>query len=373
MFRTSSPSRRHRRHARRRREPCAGRIGGRRDVGTFDVPSIGSIVVQPDGGILGTDCGNAQIYRVSPAGAVSIFAGAGGGGFDNGYSGDGGPALDAHFGCVYGIIDDGAGGVLVADHLNDVIRRIDRRGIVSTVAGSGPRFTWSKGPWMPNLKEVGDGGPAQDALLDAPTGIALDGSGNTYIVDRDHDAVRRVGVDGTIVTVAGTGQGGYSGDGGPATQAKLNRPLGVLPLRGGAFLIADENNARVRRVDADGRITTFAGTGAPRVRRRWRPCDRCVPAERLEPRADWRRVARRIAGRVPPRSDHPPRWHNPTGARHRRGSLRRRRGRTRHVDADLGAVRGDPRRERPTARRGSGLPGRDPRQRRGSGSHRRRT
>ena len=114
--------------------------------GAFDVPSIGSIVVQRDGGILETDCGNARIYRVWPAGAVSIFAGAGGGGFDNGYSGDGGPALDAHFGCVYGIIDDGAGGVLVADHLNDVIRRIDRRGIVSTVAGSGPRFTWSKGP-----------------------------------------------------------------------------------------------------------------------------------------------------------------------------------------------------------------------------------
>jgi len=228
--------------------------------GTYGAPEIASFTAMPDGSLLGVDCGNARIYRVSASGTVTVFAGAGPGDFGNGYSGDGGPAIDAHFGCPYGVVRDGDG-LLVTDHLNDAIRRIDRNGIITTIAGSGPLFKWSKGPWYPNVNHAGDGGPAIEAWLDAPTAVHRDPAGNLLIADRDHDAIRRVDREGTITTVAGTGQRGYSGDGGPATAAKINRPLDVAPLANGAFLIADENNSRVRLVDPMGRISTIAGTG----------------------------------------------------------------------------------------------------------------
>jgi glucose/arabinose dehydrogenase len=234
------------------------------DTGTFgtvDVPRIGDMVVMPDGSILGSDLLNSRIYRVWPSGAVTVFAGAGYGGFDNGYSGDGGPAIDAHFVGIEGLAWAPDGSLLVVDHLNDVIRRIDANGIVTTVVGSGPLNTWSQGPWYPHLKGIGDGGPALSAILDAPWGITVDAAGNLYIADRDHDAVRRVDVQGVITSVAGTGQRGYGGDGGPATDARLNRPGYVAFSAQGGFYIADENNSRVRYVDSNGQISTFAGNG----------------------------------------------------------------------------------------------------------------
>ena len=241
---------------------AASASGSGGTFGTFDVPNIGMIVVAPDGSILGSDCGNARIYRISKTGTVSIFAGAGAGGFDNGYDGDGGPALDAHFGCITDLAWARDGSLIVVDHLNDVIRRIDAQGIVTTIAGSGPLFKWSHGFWRPGIKHTGDGGAATDAILDAPWGIGVDAAGSLFIADRDHDAIRRVGTDGIMTTVAGTGQRGFKGDGGPATEAKLNRPGEVAFPAGGGLLIADENNSRIRRVDTSGRITTFAGTGA---------------------------------------------------------------------------------------------------------------
>jgi hypothetical protein len=229
--------------------------------GTWDVPAIGDMVVAPDGSIYGSDLGNGRIYRVSPSGVVSVFAGAGPGGFDNGYSGDGGPAIDAHFVGVAGLAWAKDGSLLAVDHLNDVVRRIDARGIITTLAGSGPRFSWYQGPWYPQLKGAGDGGPAVGAILDAPWDIEVDRAGNLFIADRDHDAIRRVDTSGVITTVAGTGQGAFGGDGGPAEQGKLNRPMDVaFPAKGG-FYIADENNARVRYVDPSGAISTFAGNG----------------------------------------------------------------------------------------------------------------
>lgn len=229
--------------------------------GTVDVPSIGDMVVMPDGSILGSDLGNSRIYRVSPSGAITVFAGAGGGGFDNGYSGDGGPAIDAHFVGIEGLTWAADGSLLAVDHINDVIRRIDANGIVSTVVGSGPLYKWYHSPWYPHLKGTGDGGPALSAILDAPWGISADSAGNLYIADRDHDAIRRVDSSGTITTVAGTGQRGYGGDGGAATDAKLNRPGYVAFSADGGFFIADENNSRVRYVDPNGQISTFAGNG----------------------------------------------------------------------------------------------------------------
>ncbi len=150
----------------------------------------------------------------------------------------------------------------MADHLNDVIRRIDRRGIVTTIAGVGPLYEGYDAGWTDGVgPAAGDGGPALKAGFDAPWGIELDLAGNLYIADRDHDAIRKVDTHGIITTVAGTGVRGYSGDGGRATNAMLNRPLDVAPAWGGVRYIADENNARIRRVDAFGRITTIGGTG----------------------------------------------------------------------------------------------------------------
>ncbi len=229
--------------------------------GTIDVPSIGEMVVMRDGSILGSDLLNSRIYRISPSGAVTVFAGAGSGGFDNGYSGDGGLAIDAHFVGIQGLAWAVDGSLLVVDHLNDVIRRIGANGIVSTVVGSGPLFKYDHGPWYPHLHGTGDGGPALAAILDAPWNIEVDRVGNLYIADRDHDAIRRVDLSGIITTVAGTGQRGFAGDGGLATNAKLSRPGDVaFPAQGG-FFIADENNARIRYVSASGLISTYAGNG----------------------------------------------------------------------------------------------------------------
>jgi hypothetical protein len=123
-------------------------------------------------------------------------------------------------------------------------------GTISTIAGSDPLGGFS-----------GDGGPATAAALNDPNGVAVMPDGGYLIADAGNDRVRRVFPDGTIKTVAGTGRYGSSGDGGPATAADLQAPLGVAVLPGGGFLIADAAAARVRRVSATGIITTVAGNG----------------------------------------------------------------------------------------------------------------
>src|SRR5689334_7442653 len=123
-------------------------------------------------------------------------------------------------------------------------------GAISTVAGTGiGGFS-------------GDGGPAIRAQIDDPSGIAPLPDGSFLIADQNNDAVRRVSANGIIATVAGTGVRGFSGDGGPATSAKLNFPTDVEPTPDGGFLIADANNFRVRRVSPGGTITTIAGRGS---------------------------------------------------------------------------------------------------------------
>src|SRR5437867_9947875 len=116
----------------------------------FSPGIAGSVVPGPDGALYATDCAAARIYRVSPGGVVTVFAGSGPGSFDNGYSGDGGPAIDAHFACPVGLTFDAQGNLFVADHLNSVIRMIDTAGIVTTVVGTGPPSKWwFAGPSVP--------------------------------------------------------------------------------------------------------------------------------------------------------------------------------------------------------------------------------
>jgi sugar lactone lactonase YvrE len=216
--------------------------------------AIDMLALGGDGRVLGTDCHSARVLELTPTGA-QVIAGSGPGEFAAGFAGDGGPATLAQFQCPLGIVVRADGTVLFADHGNNRIRAISPAGIISTIAGSGATGT--------NLGGFsGDGGPATEATLQEPTFIALDAKGNLYISDRDNNRVRRIAVDGTITTVAGNGENAFGGDGGKATDAAVDDPAGLAIDRGGNLYIADSNNERIRVVDAKGRIRTLAGTGS---------------------------------------------------------------------------------------------------------------
>ena len=133
--------------------------------------------------------------------------------------------------------------------MNNRIRRVGPDGIITTVAGNG------------NAGYGGDGGPASSASLNCQYGVAVGPDGSIYIADSSNNRIRRVGPDGIITTVAGNGNAGYSGDGGPATSASLTDPDGVAVGPDGSIYIADSGNNRIRRVGPDGIITTVAGNG----------------------------------------------------------------------------------------------------------------
>jgi streptogramin lyase len=167
-------------------------------------------------------------------------------------TGDGGPARDATCGEPFGLVVGPDSGLYVCETKTHVIRRIDlKSGKISTVAGSGTQGY------------SGDGGPALEATLNEPYEIRFDADGNMYFVEMLNHIVRRVDAKtGIISTVAGTGEKGFSGDGGPATQAKLDRPHSIVLDRQGGLYICDIGNHRIRKVDLKtGRIDTFAGTG----------------------------------------------------------------------------------------------------------------
>lgn len=184
-----------------------------------------------------------------PAGEVTTIAGTG----QEGYAGDGGPALKATLNQPFGIEFAPDGSLFFCDFLNHVVRRIDAKtGTVSTVAGTGQKTGYA-----------GDGGPATKALLHEPHEIRFDRTGNFYVTDTKSNAIRHVDLKtGIITTVAGTGASGFSGDGGPATKATMNLPIAVSMDGDSGLLICDIKNHRVRRVDiGSGLISTLAGTG----------------------------------------------------------------------------------------------------------------
>jgi sugar lactone lactonase YvrE len=191
------------------------------------------------------DTANHRIRRVDHR--TQIIATVAGNG-TAGFSGDGGPATSAQFNDPNGVRFDAFGNLYIADTVNHRVRRVDSQtGIVSTVAGNGTG---------------GDGGPAVDAQLGYVFDMAFDVEGNLFIGDSGENRVRRVDHStGIITTVAGNGNQGYGGDGGPATEAELYGPAGLALDRFGNLYIADEINSRVRRVDLrTGIITTIAGT-----------------------------------------------------------------------------------------------------------------
>jgi DNA-binding beta-propeller fold protein YncE len=168
------------------------------------------------------------------------------------YSGDADTARRAELNQPFDVTLDRQGSLYFSDAYNHCVRRVERdRGTITTVAGSG------------QAGYSGDGGAATRAQLNSPYGIALDVANNLYIVDRLNACIRRVeAATGIIQTIAGTGQPGYAGDGGPAPQAQLREPNDIVLDRHGRAFIADVQDHRVRVIDLASRIiSTFAGTG----------------------------------------------------------------------------------------------------------------
>ncbi len=224
-----------------------GGDGGPATAAQLSSPS--DVAAQADGGYLVADTANHRIRRVSPAGVITTVAGAG---LAPGFSGDAlaAASADVRLNAPRGVAVQADGGFLVADTGNNRIRRVSPAGIITTVAGTGAAGLG------------GDGGPATSATLNAPGSVSALPNGAFLIADTGNHRIRRVDANGTIATVAGSGEvAGFGGDGGPATAARLNAPQRVVALAGGGFLIADTANNRIRRVDTAGTITTIAGAG----------------------------------------------------------------------------------------------------------------
>ena len=201
------------------------------------------VAVDLAGNLFIADSGNNRIRRLTPGGVISTIAGSG----VPGFSGDGGAAVSAALNSPLGIAVDAAGNLFIADTGNNRIRKVAPGGVISTVAGSG----------VPNFS--GDGGAAVNAALNSPLGIAVDAAGNLFIADSGNNRIRKVAPGGSIATVAGNGNGGFSGDAGLATSASLNNPYAVAADAAGNLFIADADNSRIRKVAPDGVVVTVAG------------------------------------------------------------------------------------------------------------------
>jgi sugar lactone lactonase YvrE len=202
------------------------------------------VVVDGSGNIYIADISNTRIRKVDTLGIITTVAGKG----VVGYSGDNGPATNAELKYPQSIAVDHIGNLYIADSENNRIRKVDTNGIITTVAGTG------------EYGYTGDNGPASNAKIGHVYRISVDGSGNLYIADSYH-TIRKVDTNGIITTIAGNGQQGYSGDGGLAINAQLSNPYGAVLDGSGNIYIADLSNSRIRKVDTYGIITTVAGTG----------------------------------------------------------------------------------------------------------------
>jgi sugar lactone lactonase YvrE len=223
--------------------PAYGGDGGAATNAYLNNPS--GVALDALGNIFVADTGNNRVRRIATNGIIMTVAGNG----SSAYSGDGGPGTNASLRSPNRVALDASGNLLISDGNNNRIRRLDRSGVITTLAGNGtPSF-------------LGDGGPATNASLHSPTAIAMDALTNLFIADSLNHRIRKVSADGVITTVAGNGSATFSGDGGPATNASLYRPSGLAVNADGSIFLADTSNNRVRRLGTNGIITTVAGTG----------------------------------------------------------------------------------------------------------------
>jgi trimeric autotransporter adhesin len=282
---------------------CCNSADGGQATSTW-LTGVSGIALDKQGDIYIMDTATGRVRKVNSSGVITTVAGDG----TLGYTGDGGPATKAELqpgSSFVGLAADDSGNLYISDGENCVIRKVDTSGTITTVAGNG------------TCGYLGDGQKATSAELEYPEGVAVDGSGNLYIADNGNNRVRKVTPDGIISTVAGNGSPGnaysgdgvqanttaltpadialdgvgdlyisdtnrvrkvdangiistfagptdntrgFSGDGGPATQATFKAPTGLAVDASGNVYIVDHSNGRVRKVDATGIITTIAGT-----------------------------------------------------------------------------------------------------------------
>jgi len=262
-----------------------------------------SLVINSGGNLVFTDQLNFRTREVTSSGIITSIAG---NGLDSFY-GDGGPATASYTSDCWGVATDPAGNIYLTDQLHYRVRKINTSGIISTIAGSGTQgSTGDNGPatsaefsrpigitsdrngniyicdqdyktikkvspsgfltnyaGIPHLSTgySGDGGPATNADFSSIYGLSTDKTGNLYICDAGNNCIRKVDTNGIISTFAGTGIAGFSGDGGPATSCKLHNPTGIHVDRDGNILITDCLNGRIRRINKYGIINTISGTG----------------------------------------------------------------------------------------------------------------
>ena len=266
---------------------------------------MGDLAFDSSGNLYIAECDSPVVRKVTPGGTISTVAGHG----QSGSSGDEGPATAANLSCPYSVAFDGKGDMFIADSNNGRIRRVDSKGIITAYVGSsssgscphhgGAGLSLSL-PGVASLAEdrsgnlyasvprceivvkitsdgevsivagkseqpgfSGDGGPATNAKLASggrdDEGIAVDGSGNLYIADTQNQRIREVTTDGIIKTIAGNGQAGFVGEGGRALYSEFANPSGLAVDGAGNVYVADSGNDRVRRIDTQGHVTTVAG------------------------------------------------------------------------------------------------------------------
>jgi len=262
-----------------------------------------SIAIDPAGNLYINDQLNYNVRKVDPAGIITTIAGIAG---VHTSTGDGGPATNATFIDNWGVAADNSGYIYVTDEHGYKVRAINPSGTINVIAGNGGisgsgmggpatnaaigtpigiaadpwgniYFCDNTNYWVDQINTSGiitkvagsipgfggDGGPATNARLGEIYGMAADDAGNIYICDASNHRVRKVNTAGIITTIAGNGTPGFGGDNGPAANANLNRPTGVFVTYTGYIYIADYGNHRIRKVSPDGIITTVAGTGSP--------------------------------------------------------------------------------------------------------------
>ncbi|MFV0460951.1 MAG: hypothetical protein ACK5MT_19525 [Actinomycetales bacterium] len=214
------------------------------------MPGLYGVAVDSQDRVYYADASQHRVRRIEADGTVTDIAGTGTAGF----SGDGGQATQAMLRAPSRLAFDAAGNLYIADTSNNRIRKVDvATGVISTVVGTG------------SAGNTGDGGQATAARLRTPYDVTFAPDGTMYIADRGNQKVRKVDTSGVITTFAGNGTAGYNGDDIPATSARLYNPYSVDVAADGSVLIADYDNERIRSVDAGGTITTFAGTGIASV------------------------------------------------------------------------------------------------------------
>jgi trimeric autotransporter adhesin len=259
------------------------------------------ISVDSAGNIYIADSGNNRIRKVTSDGRITTVAGNGVGG----YNGDGGKATSAMLHYPVSVAVDSSGNIYIADSINHRIRKVTPGGAITTVAGNGSwGYGGDDGPaasaqlvvceitvdsqsnlyiadtFHSRIRKVtpdgmittiigketngspNNGRPASSSWLNQPEGLAVDSRGNLYVADTENNRIRKVSADGVVSTIAGNGTGGYGGDGSPAFEAQLNHPEGLAIDSQGNICIADTRNNRIRKITLGGVIITVAGTGS---------------------------------------------------------------------------------------------------------------